>query len=34
MVLFPAMTNRAAPDFNRMIGHASHLRLDRKGSRP
>jgi hypothetical protein len=33
-VLIPAMTNRAAPESNRMIGPASHMRIDRKGTHP
>jgi hypothetical protein len=32
--LNPAMTNRAVPDFERMIGPAVHIGLDWKGTRP
>jgi hypothetical protein len=38
IVLIPAMTNRAAPDFERMIGPVLHIELhtgcDRKGIHP
>jgi hypothetical protein len=34
IVLIPAMTNRTAPDFKRMIGPASHMRLDLEGTHP